>query len=93
MTTVLQGLEPILRIPDWRMTTAELLYHLPDHPHVLQSYVWQKIDHAPDFPELTRFLDFWRREIEGPLHSVRVASTALTRPAELRYANGVFTLH
>jgi uncharacterized protein Usg len=91
--TVLQGLEPILRFRDWRMTTAELLYHMPDHPHVLQSYVWQKIDHAPEFPELNRFLDFWRREIEGPLHSVRVACTALTRPAELRYANGVFTLH
>ena len=44
-------------------------------------------------PELSRFLDFWRREIEGPLHSVRVASSALIRPAELRYANGQFTLH
>ncbi|WP_211869924.1 usg protein [Neoroseomonas terrae] len=92
-TTVLQGLEPILRIPDWRMTTAELLYHLPDHPHVLQAFLWQKVDLAPAFPELSRFLDFWRREIDGPLHSVRVASAALTRAAELRYANGVFTLH
>ncbi len=91
--TVLQGLEPIVRIRDWRMTTAELLYHMPDHPHVLQSYVWQKVDHAPDFPELHRFLDFWRREIDGPLHSVRVASVCLAHPAELRYANGVFTLH
>jgi len=91
--TALQGLEPILRLRDWHVTTAELLYHLPDHPHVLQSYVWQKIDLAPDFPELSRFLEFWRREIEGPLHSVRVATAALTRPAELRYANGVFTLH
>ena len=90
---MLQGLEPILRMRDWRMTTAELLYHLPDHPHVLQSFVWQKHDLAPRFPELARFLDFWRREIEGPLHSVRVATAALTRPAELRYANGVFTLH
>jgi len=93
MTTVMQGLEPILRIPDWHITTAEVLYHMPDHPHVLQTFVWQKVDLAPAFPELTRFLDFWKREIEGPLHSVRVASAALTRPAELRYANGVFVLH
>lgn len=91
--TALQGLEPILRVRDWQMTTAELLYHLPDHPHVLQTYVWQKIDLAPDFPELNRFLEFWQREIEGPLHSVRVATAALTRPTELRYANGVLTLH
>jgi len=60
---------------------------------VLQTFIWQKTDRAPEFPELTRFLDFWRREIEGPLHSVRVASAALIEPAELRYNNGVFTLH
>ena len=62
-------------------------------PRLLQTFVWQKLDRAPGFPELSRFLDFWRREIEGPLHSVRVASSALIRPAELRYANGQFTLH
>ncbi|WP_431272378.1 hypothetical protein [Dankookia sp. P2] len=27
------------------------------------------------------------------MHSVRVASAALIRPAELRYANGQFLLH
>jgi uncharacterized protein Usg len=85
--------DPELRFPDWRLTTAEILYHMPDTPAVLQSFIWQKLDLAPEFPELTRFLVFWRREIEGPLHSVRVASAALTRPAELRYANGQFLLH
>ena len=90
---MLQDLGSFVRIPDWRLTTAEILYRLPDHPGVLQAFVWQKLDRAPAFPELSRFLEFWRREIEGPLHSVRVASSALIRPAELRYANGQFTLH
>ncbi len=88
--------ETLLRtgtLPDWRLTTAEILYHMPDHPGVLQSFIWQKHDLAPRFPELSRFLVFWQREIEAPLHSVRVASAALIRPAELRYANGQFTLH
>jgi uncharacterized protein Usg len=71
---MLQELEPFVRIPDWRLITAEILYHMPDHPSVLQTFIWQKLDRAPTFPELNRFLDFWRREIEGPLHSVRVAS-------------------
>jgi uncharacterized protein Usg len=78
MSHKLQGLESVVRMPDWRLTTAELFYHLPDHPHVLQSFIWQKLDRAPDFPELDRFLAFWQREIDGPLHSVRVASAALT---------------
>ncbi len=90
---MLDALLPIIRAPDWRLTTAEILYHMPDHPHVLQTFVWQKDDLAPSFPNLTDFLCFWQREIEGPLHSVRVASAALLAPAELRYSNGVFTLH
>ena len=88
-----QILQGYVRIPDWRLTTAEILYHMPDHPGMLQSFVWQKLDRAPEFPELERFLAFWRRESEGPLHSVRVASSALVKPAELRYAGGEFRLH
>ncbi|HEY4251613.1 MAG TPA: Usg-like family protein [Roseomonas sp.] len=90
---VLRTLDGLVRIPDWRLTTAEILYHLPDHPAVLQSFLWQKLDRAPEFPELLRFLDFWKREIEGPLHSVRVASAGLVRPAEFRYAGGKFHIH
>ena len=90
---MLQKLESFVRIPDWRLTIAEILYYLPDHPGLLQTFIWQKLDRAPAFPELTRFLDFWQREIQGPLHSVRVASSALVRPAELRYSNHQFTLH
>ncbi len=66
---------PILR--PWRLTTAEIVYHLPDHPGVLQSFVWQQMDQDPDYPVLKQFLEFWRREIEGTLHSVRVASAQL----------------
>ncbi len=90
---MLHELESVVRIPDWRLTTAEILYHMPGHPGVLQTFVWRQLDLAPAFPKLSRFLEFWCREIEGPLHSVRVASSALIRPAELRYANGQFTLH
>jgi uncharacterized protein Usg len=66
---------------DYRLTTAEIIYHLPDHPDLLQSFIWQKLDVAPDFPELRRFLEFWSRNLEGKLHSVRVAQArSLGRP-------------
>lgn len=58
----------------YRLTTAEILYHLPDHPSVLQSFIWQQLDLAPRYPALHRFLDFWTRQIDGKLHSVRLAS-------------------
>lgn len=73
------------QLEGYRLTTAEILYHLPDHPGVLQSYVWQALDIAPAYPALHRFLEFWRREIEGRLHSVRVANRALIAPAEIRH--------
>jgi len=77
----------------YRLTTAEILYHLPDHPAVLQSYIWQELDLAPGFPILNRFLHFWQHNLEGKLHSVRVAARGLFSPAELKLAGHEFTLH
>lgn len=81
------------QLQGYRLTTAKILYHLPDHPALLQTFVWQNLDLAPRFPELNRFLAFWQREIEGKLHSVTVAAVGLVSPAELRYAGGEFSLH
>ena len=75
------------------LTTAKIHYHMPDQPSLLQIYVWQEYDLAPRFPVLQNFLTFWKRELEGPLHSVTVAHSRLIRPAEIRNVNGVFTLH
>lgn len=82
-----------LQLKSYRLTTAEILYHLPDHPGVLQTYVWQELDIAPAFPVLRKFLDFWRRELEGPIHSVRVASAGLIQPANLRVPGAVLHIH
>ena len=80
------------QLHDWRLTTAEILYRLPDHPSVLQSYIWQELDLAPRFPALHRFLQFWEGQIEGQLHSVRIASKQMIGPAELRLPGAVLTL-
>lgn len=81
-----------LQLRGYRLTTAEILYHMPDHPGLLQTFVWQEYDLAPRFPALTKFLDFWERELDGPLHSVRLASTALIKPSEWRHADAVLTV-
>lgn len=78
---------------DYRLTTAEILYHMPDHHHLLQTYLWQELDRAPDFPRLSRFLDFWQRELDGKLHTVRVACVGLIQPAEWRYSGCELALH
>lgn len=82
-----------LQLKDYRLTTAEILYHLPDHPSLLQSYVWQEYDVAPKFPVLRKFLDFWERELDGKIHSVTVASKKLITPAHYQHGKGIFYIH
>jgi uncharacterized protein Usg len=77
----------------YRMATAEILYHLPDHPHLLQSYVWQQIDLAPEFPMLRRFLDFWAHNLEGKLHSVKLAHAPLLNACQINHAVASYRLH
>lgn len=84
-------MERMLR--DYRLTTAEILYHLPDHPSLLQSFVWQEIDKAPEFPVLKKFIGFWEREIEGKLHSVKVTSCSIIQPSRLVNCKGEFLIH
>ena len=81
------------QLDGYGLTTARILYGMPDHPSVLQEFIWQTYDLAPDFPELSRFVTFWREEIEGPLHSVRYAHRRLIGPNEWRMVDGEFALH
>ena len=82
-----------LQLRDYRLTTAEILYHFPDYPRLLQSFIWQEYDLAPGYPVLRKFLDFWESNIEGRLHSVMVATVPLFKPAGIRLVDTCFELH
>ena len=75
------------------LTTAEILYRMPDHPRLIQSFVWQDYDLHPQFPKLRKFLDFWSRNLDGRLFKVRVAHTQLIGPSELRSVGQELRLH
>jgi uncharacterized protein Usg len=81
------------QLEGYGLTTARILYRLPDHRRLLQTYVWQDYDMWPEFPVLGRFLDFWRRELDGPVHSVTVAHARLIKPSEFRQVGAEFQLH
>lgn len=83
----------VRQLEGYGLSTVEIHYFMPDHPNLLQMFVMQQYDVAPAFPELDRFLAYWRREIEAVLHSVRVAHKHLIGPAEWRAVDGVITLH
>jgi uncharacterized protein Usg len=76
-----------------RLTTAEVLYYMPDHPVLLQRFLWQTIDLSPEYPRVRRFLEFWRREIDAVIHSVNVSAAGIVAPARLDIGGCVGTLH
>ena len=82
-----------LQLRDYRVTTAEILYRLPDHPALLQTFIWQELDLAPRYPNLRQFLDFWSRNLDGTVHAVRVCHGASLHPAGLSTPGSVLTLH
>jgi uncharacterized protein Usg len=81
------------QLEGYGLTTAEILYRMPDHPAILQSYIWQEYDLCPDFPVLKKFLEFWTRTLEGPLFKVTIGHCRLIKPAELKAIGAEFRLH
>ncbi|MEM7236932.1 MAG: usg protein [Pseudomonadota bacterium] len=81
------------QLDGYSLATAEITYRLPDARSLLQTFLWQEYDLAPKFPELRRFLDFWQRELDGPLHSVRVCHCGLIKPAEFNFQDHELTIH
>jgi uncharacterized protein Usg len=76
-----------LQLQGWRLATAEVLYYMPDHPTLLQSFVWQTLDLAPRYPRIHQFLNFWRQEIDAVIHSVTLASGETIAPARVNTAS------
>lgn len=83
----------IRQLEGYSLATVEIHYYMPDHPSLLQLFLWQQYDVAPRFPVLNRFLDYWRREIDAAIHSVRIAHQQLLGPTEWRAVDGVITIN
>lgn len=82
-----------LQLQGYGLSLVHIHYYMPDHPSLLQQFVLQQYDVAPKFPVLRDYLDFWRRDIEAVIHSVRVAHQHLIGPSEWRAVDGVISIH
>ena len=54
------------QLEGYGLTTANILYRRPDHPWLLQTYVWQDYDLCPMFPHLNKFLNFLAGKARRP---------------------------
>lgn len=83
----------LTQLNGYSLATAEITYRMPDARNLLQTYVWQDYDTAPQFPVLRRFLDFWTRELDGPLHSVKLCHRELIGPSEFSIVSHECSVH
>lgn len=81
-----------IQMKDYRLTTAQIFYHMPDYEQILQEFIWQEYDLAPQFPELAKFLKFWEKKIDGKLHSVYVAKREVITSSDYRNADWIATI-
>lgn len=80
-------------VKDYRLTTAEILYHMPDYPEFLQTFIWQEYDIAPKYPVLNKFLKFWHDNLDGKLHSVTIATQEIITPGDFKSYEAEYMIH
>ena len=58
---------------DERLTTVQIYYWMPDHQSLLQEFLWQCLDHDPEFPRVNKFLDHWKSNVEARIEAIYLA--------------------
>ena len=76
-----------------------------DHPEILETFlgvrprlmrvIYRRVHCSATTADLLQdtFLRFWEKEIDGKLHSVKVASAEFIMPAKLTICDGMFNIH
>lgn len=81
------------KLNGFQLTTAEITYHLPDHHELLQTFIWQDYDQLPTYPILKKFLAFWESNIDGPLHSVKLATQQSIDATDFHNFDEILRIH
>ena len=40
---------------------------MPDYLNIINEFIWQTKDQKPDYPRIEQFLDYWDKNIDGPI--------------------------
>ena len=50
----------------------QVVYYIPDHLYLVNEFIWQTEDQQPDYPRINKFLDYWDKNIDGPIKEVYI---------------------
>ena len=56
----------------WTVATVQVIYYIPDYLNIVQEFMWQTEDQLPEYPRITKFLNYWDKNIDGPIKEVYI---------------------
>ena len=56
----------------WTVATVQVVYYIPDYLNIVQEFIWQTEDQLPEYPRITKFLNYWDKNIDGPIKEVYI---------------------
>ena len=56
----------------WTVASVQVVYYITDYMNLVNEFIWQTEDQLPEYPRITRFLDYWDKNIDGPIKEVYI---------------------
>ncbi len=79
----------ITQVQGYGLTTAVVLFRLPNSAYLSQEFVYQNYDHCPEFPRMRDLLLHWKQNLDGPLLAVTVWHELLDQPIPILSVDGL----
>ena len=77
-------------IKKWTVASVQVVYYMPDYLHLVNEFIWQTDDQIPDYPRIGRFLDYWDKNIDGPIKEVYIHDH---NDEKIRMVNRIFKIN
>ena len=71
---------------------ARIYYRMPDSPSIIQEFIWQDFDRPPAYPRFQKLIEYWDKNIEGPIDSIDFCSSHVI-DYNLMFVDCDFTIH
>jgi uncharacterized protein Usg len=57
------------------IVTLDILYYLPDHSSILNEFIWQTEDIAPEYQRVHKFLLYWQKNIDAVIQEILICDS------------------
>ena len=57
------------------LITLDIFYYMPDHTSILNEFVWQTEDFAPEYQRIHKFLLYWQKNIEAVIQEILICDS------------------